>query len=61
MAVRRAVVQVRGGECCCCGAELGLQHQAGLQEGLRVDVLLGKPGWTEGDEFRIIQFKSFKC
>lgn len=42
VAVGGAVVQVRGG-----GAELGLQHQAGLQEGLRVDVLLGEPAGGE--------------
>lgn len=48
VAVGGAVVQVRGGERCrCrCGAELGLQHQAGLEEGLRVDVLLGQAGHT---------------
>ncbi len=47
MAVGRAVVQVRGGECCCRGAELGLQDQAGLEERLGVDVLLGEPARTE--------------
>lgn len=47
MAVGRAVVQVRGGECCCCRAELGLKYQAGLQERLGVDILLGEPGRTE--------------
>lgn len=44
VAIGGAVVQVRGGERCCCGAELGLQHQAGLEERLRVHVLLGEPG-----------------
>lgn len=47
MAVGGAVVQVRGGERRRCGAELGLQHQAGLEEGLGVDVLLGESGQTE--------------
>lgn len=40
VAVGGAVVQVRGRRC---GAELGLQHQARVEEGLRVDVLL-EPG-----------------
>lgn len=47
MAIGRVVVQVRGSQRCCCGAELGLQHQAGLEERLGVDVLLGEPGQTE--------------
>ena len=47
VAVGGAVVQVRGGERCRCGAELRLQHQAGLEEGLGVDVLLGESGQTE--------------
>ena len=48
MAVGGAVVQVRGGERRCGGgAELGLQDQAGLEEGLRVNVLLGEPAGTE--------------
>lgn len=47
MAVGRAVVQVRGGKHCCCGAKLGLQHQAGLEERLGVDALLGEPGQRE--------------
>lgn len=53
VAVGGAVVQVRGGECCCCRAELGLQQQAGLEERLGVDVLLGEPGRTEGKGLEI--------
>lgn len=52
VAVGGAVVQVRGGECCrccCCRAELGLEDQTGLEEGLRVDVLLAEPAHT-GEE-----------
>lgn len=54
MAVGGAVVQVRGGEGCRCGAELRLQHQAGLQERLRVDVLLGEPGRTEEQGLQLV-------
>lgn len=44
VAVGGAVVQVRRGERRHGGTELGLQHQAGLEERLRVDVLLGQAG-----------------
>lgn len=42
-AVGRAVLQVRGGERCCCGCKVRLQQEAWLEERLRVDVLWGKP------------------
>lgn len=49
VAVGGAVVQVGGREHRRRGAELGLQHQAGLHEGLGVNTLLGQPAHTEGD------------
>lgn len=52
MAVGGAVVQVRGGERRCGRwAELGLQDQAGLEERLRVNVLLGEPARAEEHRF----------
>lgn len=54
MAVGGAVVQVRGGEGSRCGAELRLQHQAGLEERLRVDVLLGEPGQREEQGLELV-------
>lgn len=42
-AVGRAVLQVRGGERCCCWCKVRLQQEAWLEERLRVDVLWGKP------------------
>lgn len=52
VAVGGAVVQVGGREHRRRGAELGLQHQAGLHEGLGVNTLLGQPAQTEGDGSR---------
>lgn len=49
VAVGGAVVQVRRGERRHGGTELGLQHQAGREERLRVDVLLGQAGQRNTD------------
>lgn len=48
VAVGGAVVQVGGRKHRRRWAELGLQHQAGLHEGLGVNTLLGQPAHTEG-------------